>query len=1825
MILKSFLLGNLVSLCMKIINSFVVVGLYYGFITTFSIGPSYLLFLQARVMDEREEGFEKKLSATTGFITGQLIMLISIFYTPLHLALGRPHTITVLTLPYLLFHFFCNNHQPFFDYGSTSRNSMRNLSIQCIFLNNFIFQLFNHFILPSSMLVRLVNIYMFRYNNKMLFVTSSFLGWLIGHILFMKWIRLVLVRIWQNHFIRSNKYIRSMEKLKNSMGRILSILLFLTCVYYLGRIPSPIFAKKLKVIPEMEEGGEETDVEIKTTSETKGTNAVCYKNDPISETSYLDKNQNKLKFEILKNKEDQNILWFEQPLVTLLFDYKRWIRPLRYIKNNRFETAVRTEMSQYFFYTCQSDGKKKISFTYPPSLLTFLEMVQRYLSLSTIEKFSSNELYNSWIYINKQQKTRQSHEFINRLETLDKKCLFLNILEKRTRLCNTETKKKEYLLNIYDPFINGPYRRTIKKGFSPSIEIIRENSQELIWINKIHGIFLTDTNYREFEQKMDKTFDKKSLTKMGHFLTLISEFDKESTQNFNLKGLSFSLFPEMDSKDRTKFVKFLFDSVIPDNKKKIRQKSIRVKTINKKVPQWSYKLINELGQPEGESEHERMAENPSIRSRKTKRIVIFTDQHQNTNTKDINNLDQIQTGEITLIRYPQQSDFRRDIIKGSMRIQRRKTFICELFQANVHSPLFLNRMDKPFFFSFEISKWIKFIFRNGMDKNSKLTMSNYTEKERKEIEKNEEDKRKEKMRKQIAEAWDTILFAQVIRSCMLVIQSILRKYILLPSLIIIKNISCMLFFQSSEWSEDFKKWKREMHIKCTYTGVQLSETEFPKNWLTEGIQIKILFPFCLKPCDRSKFQNPHRDPMTTKRQKYDFRFLTVLGMEAKLPFGSPRKRPSFFKLIFKKLTKKIIKWKNKNFIIVLKEKTQMFLRVSKEPQKWVIIKKLSKVNPLLLFGLNETYESNKNKKEKDSIINNLIIHESYIQNEFMNWTKYSPTEKKVNDLMDRTNRIRNKIEIIRKDNKNRFLTPEIKLGLNKRSSNNKRRIELSKNILKVLKRRNARLIRKSHYFIKYFFEKIYINIILYIIKIPNFNAQLFLESTNKIIDKYIYNNEVNQERIDKKNQTTINLISTKKKSLYNISNDNQNSPIFRDLSSLSQTYVFYKLAQIQVNNLDKLRYVLQYHGTSSFLKNQIRNSVGIKGIFHSNSKLRHNKFWKSESKQWKNWLLRNHYQSNLSRIRFDRLVPKKWRKQVNQHLTTQNQDLNQWNLYDNDKGKVQLIHYKKQIHYDYEKILLSNHFKKHYRYDFLLYNSINYEDRNDSYIYESPLQVKNKEEKISYNYNTHKRRLFDMLSPINNYLEDDGIRDINKNWNRKFFDCRTVNLCFKKLNIGTWINIDTDTNRNKNIQTITKNYQIIDKIDKAKKDLFYLTIHQKIDAPNQKKKFNWKEMNEEILNFFGLNIEIWFFPELVLFYNKYKIQPWVIPIKLLLLNLNENSMKNINAKKNKKFILLDETKFFELENQTQEQKGLSGQGDLGPDGQNQEILKSIFSKQEKYLEEDYARSNMKNDRQNTQYKNNSNTEAEVDLVLKKHLLFQLRCNGSLNQKMVNNIKVYCLLLRLKNPKEIVLSSIQKGEISLNIIFTQKDLILPELIKKGILTVEPVHLSVKNDREFILYQTVGISLVHKNKYKTNQRYQDKRYVDKIKMKTSIARHQKMIGNKDEKDLILPENILSPRHRKEFRILIYFNSRNRNNVDKNPISIFCNRNNVKNCSHFFLNENEDRDKKKLMKFKLFLWSNYRLEDLTCVNRCWFDTNNGSRFSMLRIHMYPQAQIF
>ncbi|KAH0448217.1 hypothetical protein IEQ34_022017 [Dendrobium chrysotoxum] len=239
----------------------------------------------------------------------------------------------------------------------------------------------------------------------------------------MKWVGLALFWIRQNHSIRSNKYLVS--ELRNSMARIFSILLFITCVYYLGRMPSHIITKKLKEKEksETEEGGERKEErDVETTSEIKETkqeqegsteeNPSLFSEEradldkidemeeirvngkektkdefhfkearyqdlasPVYEDSDLETHQEN--WELGRLIEEKKKMWVEKTFVTFLFDFKRCNRPLRYTKKKKLENALRNEMSQFFFFTCTSDGKQIISFTYPPSLSTFLEMLEQ--------------------------------------------------------------------------------------------------------------------------------------------------------------------------------------------------------------------------------------------------------------------------------------------------------------------------------------------------------------------------------------------------------------------------------------------------------------------------------------------------------------------------------------------------------------------------------------------------------------------------------------------------------------------------------------------------------------------------------------------------------------------------------------------------------------------------------------------------------------------------------------------------------------------------------------------------------------------------------------------------------------------------------------------------------------------------------------------------------------------------------------------------------------------------------------------------------------------------------------------------------------------------------------------------------------------------------------------------------------------------------------------------------------------------------------------------------------------------------------------------------
>ena len=622
-----------------------------------------------------------------------------------------------------------------------------------------------------------------------------------------------------------------------------------------------------------------------------------------------------------------------------------------------------------------------------------------------------------------------------------------------------------------------------------------------------------------------------------------------------------------------------------------------------------------------------------------------------------------------------------------------------------------------------------------------------------------------------------------------------------------------------------------------------------------------------------------------------------------------------------------------------------------------------------------------------------------------------------------------------------------------------------------------------------------------------------------------------------------------------------------------------------------MRYVFQYNGPSLFLKTEIKDYfIGTHKILHSN--LRHKNLGNFGIHQCKN-LIKGYYQDDLSQ---STLVPQ---KSKNIDFIFQNKHLNLNKRFSYEKN--QLISFEKK----------KKNFKKQHRYNLLSYNFIKYKDKKHSSIFGLHLQV-NPNQYFLYNYNERKRIFFktSVGVPINNYLVETNIIDIKKNTDRKYFDWIFLNFHLrKKIDIGAWSNMDTDANNNKYTKIGTNYYKIIDKMDK--KGLFYPTIHhnQEINPSTKTKLFDWMRMNEEILSCSISNFELWFFPEFLLLSNSYKIKSWNISIKFLFnVNKNASETKNTAVKKKKNSfisIFSNEKKSLEVEKENQREKKRAFQADF----------ESTLLNPEKDIEENSAISKMK--KKKKQYKKNINIYRGFDFLLKRYLLFQLRWDDLLNQKTMNNIKVYCLLLRLINPKEVTIASIQRGELSLNILMIQKNLTLTELLKKGILLIEPIRLFIKKEGQFIMYQTVGISVVHKSKYTINRRYREKAHVDNKNSDEFIPKHQKMAENraKNHYDLFVPESFLSPRHRRELRILICFCFMNRNGMPLN--ATFCNENKV--TSPVF--NKRKRDKNTLIKLKFFLWPNYRLEDFACINRYWFDTNNGSRFSMVRTHMYPK----
>ncbi|KAG6540562.1 hypothetical protein Mapa_018076 [Marchantia paleacea] len=155
------------------------------------------------------------IAAVSGLITGQFLIFLSIYYSPLYVILIKPHLLTLLVLPYIIFYWY--KIKDLIDYQSLKPiTSIKDSRISKIFFDSFIFQLFNPVVLPNPV----------------------FLGWCFGQFLFVSLGKLLLFRI------ESDSPILYLL-VKRIIYRTFSIIILSFSLLHLGRSPVPFITKKL--------------------------------------------------------------------------------------------------------------------------------------------------------------------------------------------------------------------------------------------------------------------------------------------------------------------------------------------------------------------------------------------------------------------------------------------------------------------------------------------------------------------------------------------------------------------------------------------------------------------------------------------------------------------------------------------------------------------------------------------------------------------------------------------------------------------------------------------------------------------------------------------------------------------------------------------------------------------------------------------------------------------------------------------------------------------------------------------------------------------------------------------------------------------------------------------------------------------------------------------------------------------------------------------------------------------------------------------------------------------------------------------------------------------------------------------------------------------------------------------------------------------------------------------------------------------------------------------------------------------------------------------
>nr|YP_009920826.1 conserved hypothetical chloroplast protein Ycf1 [Woodwardia japonica]QMS48676.1 conserved hypothetical chloroplast protein Ycf1 [Woodwardia japonica] len=882
-------ISNILSLTgLKSTSPYILFGLYYGLLAALPVGPSQILCIRSFLLEGNIGG----LASLSGLMLAQLATTISIYCPPIYILLLKPHLLTIVVIPYMVLFCLTINDLPNYEILRPI-NSLRDSRIVGLSLNSFLFQILNPILLPNPVLTRLTHLLLFRYSNNSLFVITSFLGWLGGHIVLSYLSKLLLIRVEKDSPII---YLL----VKRAIYATFSIVFVVNALIYLGRAPVSFWTIKFM--------NESHDKEM----------------------SFWD----------IAEYPDF-LWWFFKPWPTSFFDPSRGNRGNRFIKNSRFDlnsSFYRGETSTYFFKKCLTDGKQRLCIAASPSLSIFEKRLEK--SLMGSHKFvGAYSSYRGWIS-HKLVKNKIFHkELIDRVKLLDTGSPFSKAMEIKIRLISESEGRVPH---VYDPFIsNLRVRIPVPQTFLTGDEL---GSTRWDW---------TELETREkFKRGRDAAITKKNLIedrisssngglrwggrnplpweilpakarRMFQFM-----FENRVSYDYDVQkilrrikspsgpAVTWEEVMNLDPEDRALFLTYIkeqencykFDQILLSNRFLV---SGRKRPLNPKRGVRTLHKIDDLGanlarnnEQHFDTEFDFPGADGDIRHRKLRNVGFTFAKGKPRSTKLVK-------------RYARISDFRRKFLKGSMRSRRRKTLLWKALQEKVRSAFFLRLMEIPISLQLPVEQ----LTGSNAEKSStsskkitdyqfgqQLTTSSLTKK----------TLSQSKLARSAVAARSDIGPIHNGRGYMLVFQSKFRKFVKLPVLIVPKTIGRILLRQNSEWNKDWTKWKKEIHINCTFDGEEFSQDQLPPRWLREGIQVKIVYPFQLKPwyprgekkrltpqkkCVKADFIGDHKSKSKhgLKQRRPRFTYLTALGYQTNIPFGSIRKQPSFWKPVRKKL------------------------------------------------------------------------------------------------------------------------------------------------------------------------------------------------------------------------------------------------------------------------------------------------------------------------------------------------------------------------------------------------------------------------------------------------------------------------------------------------------------------------------------------------------------------------------------------------------------------------------------------------------------------------------------------------------------------------------------------------------------------------------------------------------------------------------------------------------------------------------------------------------------------------------------------------------------